>query len=90
METFKIKISYSNFATDGENFKEGDQFISVGVEGHNRGSGSPCKTKGEALESLRYSVKEYGITERNLVEYKDETGLIPRGDLFGQNLLAWC
>jgi len=32
MEQFTIEIEYSHFTTDGENFKEGDRFISVDIE----------------------------------------------------------
>jgi len=50
----KATITLSN----GINYN-GEKYISVGFEGHNEGSGSPCKTEAEALERVKEIQEQY-------------------------------
>jgi len=99
-EKFEVKISYSHFSTDchpdtppEHQFKEGDRFISVSISGHNRGSGSPCRSREEAIEDIRRYIFSDGYdngekldTQIKDVDFKDETDLnITLQEIFKQN-----
>ena len=79
---FEIDIHYSNFTTDCKDgtFKEGDQFISIDVSTHQAGYGSPCKSRKEAVESIRSYIfsKEHELEVKvkpKDVKLKDSTDL---------------
>lgn len=84
-----IDLHYSNYSTDGEGFVEGQRFISVGIEHHNAGSGSPCDSRKEAIQSIKSYMDSRGLWSKKIT-LKDDTDLnITIGEIKGQSLLSW-
>ena len=93
MQKIIIETEYSNYSTDvkkvdGAILKDGTQFISVDITGHNWGEGSPCDSKEEAIESIKSCIKSHNLKEKD-IEFKDTTGEITKGELFGSDLNKW-
>jgi len=88
-EKFEVNISYSNFTTDSSpdappehQFKNGDRFISVDISGFQRGMGSPCMLREEAIKSVQGYIFSDGYengkkldTQVKDITFKDETDL---------------
>lgn len=73
MKLANVSFGYSHFSTNGDNFKEGDKFISVSISMHNQGMGSPCLNRQEALESARWYLKDNKVTKVDEIEFQDTT-----------------
>ena len=99
MEKFTVEIEYDNFETSGKNFKKGDRFIGLNISGHNRGSGSPCKTREGVIKSVKNYIFDDGYangekldTKESDVELIDKTDLnFKKTEFFGfkQDLGKW-
>lgn len=62
---FKVELDYGNFSTDGKDFKKGDRFISLNIDGHNCGHSSPCLNREEVIKSI----KNYIENEKGRIVY---------------------
>lgn len=100
MKECEVKIEYGHFSCDSSNdsgedveekyrFKKGDRYISADCDIKNAGMGSPCRTKEEAINSLKIYLKNHDIKQEE-VEFTNTTEEdIKLGDLYGSNLNQW-
>ena len=90
MKKYKIKVSKGRFTTDGDWFKEGDEFISVNINTHNAGMGSPCKDKADTIKTIKDYLFSKGKVELSDIELINTSGLdITTGEILGYSLNQW-
>ena len=92
-EKFAIEIEDDSYTTNDE--RQGKRFYGVNIDGKNRGMGSPCDTREEAINSIRGYIFDDGFgkkidTQPSDITLIDKTDLkISVGEIFGQDLKRW-